>query len=159
MGIAAAEDERWMEQALACAAQAEAAGEVPVGAVLVCDGQPVAEGWNQPIRRHDASAHAEILVLRAAGAHFANYRLPAGCTLYVTLEPCPMCAAALLHARLSRLVFGAWDPRAGAVDSAYDLIARPRLNHRLDWRGGVLEARCAEQLRAFFQQRRGRSEP
>ena len=153
-GLQRAEDERWMRHALAVARRAAEAGEVPVGAVLVDSaGDLVSEGWNLPISLRDASAHAEMLALRGAGQKLGNYRLP-GTTLYVTLEPCAMCAGAIIHARVSRLVFAARDPKAGAVDSVYDLIARPRLNHQLEWRGGVLEAEAAELLREFFRERR-----
>jgi tRNA(adenine34) deaminase len=149
-----AEDERWMRHALGVARRAAQAGEVPVGAVLVgADGELISEGWNLPISLHDASAHAEMLALRGGGQKLGNYRLP-GTTLYVTLEPCVMCAGAIIHARVSRLVFAARDAKAGAVESVYDLIARPRLNHRLQWRGGVLEAEAAELLREFFRERR-----
>ncbi|WP_366919464.1 tRNA adenosine(34) deaminase TadA [Hydrocarboniphaga sp.] len=148
------EDERWMRHALMVARRAADAGEVPVGAVLVDrNGEIVAEGWNLPISLHDASAHAEMLALRSAGQKLGNYRL-AGTTLYVTLEPCVMCAGAIIHARVSRLVFGARDPKAGAVDSVYDVIARPRLNHQPEWVGGVLEGEAAELLRDFFRERR-----
>ena len=142
-----------MGRALALAQQAAEAGEVPVGAVVVRDGQIVGEGWNQPILRHDPSAHAEIVALRAAGQTESNYRLP-GVTLYVTLEPCAMCAAAIIHARVQRLVFGADDPRAGAVHSLYDLISNPQLNHRVDYHGGVLADDCGALLRSFFRARR-----
>ncbi len=153
-GAQKAEDEHWMRQALRVARHAAEAGEVPVGAVLVGDdGELISEGWNLPITLHDASAHAEMQAMRSAGQKLANYRLP-GTTLYVTLEPCVMCAGAIIHARVSRLVFAARDPRAGAVDSVYDVIARPRLNHQLEWRGGVLEAEAAELLREFFRERR-----
>ncbi len=147
------QDERWMQAALTCARRAEALGEVPVGAVVVKDGELIAEGWNQPIVSHDPSAHAEMVALRAAAQHVGNYRLP-GTTLYVTLEPCAMCAGLIIHARVQRLVFGASDPKAGAVQSVYDLIAQPRLNHRVEWRGGVLESECSELLRQFFRARR-----
>ena len=143
----------YMTQALQLAERAAAEGEVPVGAVIVRQGEVLGEGWNQPVGCHDASAHAEIQALRAAGAASGNYRLP-GATLYVSLEPCAMCAGAILHARIQRLVFGADDPRAGAVHSVYDLIAKPRLNHQVCWTGGVLGAECGERLRRFFAQRR-----
>jgi tRNA(adenine34) deaminase len=143
----------WMRQALALAQRAARDGEVPVGAVLVKDGAIVGEGWNLPITTHDPSAHAEMIALRAAAAALGNYRLP-GTTLYVTLEPCVMCAGAIMHARVSRLVFGARDPKAGAVDSVYDVIARPRLNHVVEWCGGVLEEECGAILREFFRARR-----
>jgi tRNA-adenosine deaminase (EC 3.5.4.-) len=147
------EDRRWMQEALALARRAEAAGEVPVGAVLVRDGQRLGEGWNRPIGDHDPSAHAEMLALRAAGLAAGNYRLP-GSTLYVTLEPCVMCAGAIIHARVGRLVFAAPDARAGAVHSVYDVISSPRLNHVVEWVGGVMEAEAAALLRAFFRARR-----
>ena len=146
-------DALWMRHALDLACQAAAEGEVPVGAVLVRDGAILGEGWNRPIALHDPSAHAEMLTLRAAAARIGNYRLT-GTTLYVTLEPCVMCAGAIVHARVSRLVFGARDPKAGAVDSVYDVIARPRLNHVVEWSGGVLEQECGTLLRDFFRQRR-----
>jgi tRNA(adenine34) deaminase len=147
-------DEHWMRAALQLAEAAGAAGEVPVGAVVVdALGQCVGQGANAPIAQHDPSAHAEILALRMAAGALGNYRL-AGCSLYVTLEPCAMCAGAILHARISRLVFGAWDPKAGAVVSVYDLIANPQLNHRPQWTGGVLAADCSAQLQSFFRQRR-----
>jgi tRNA(adenine34) deaminase len=146
-------DAAWMRHALTLAARAESEGEVPVGAVLVRDGEILGEGWNRPIGLSDPSAHAEMLALRAAAARVGNYRLP-GTTLYVTLEPCVMCAGLIVHARVARLVFGAADPKAGAVHSHYDVIAQPRLNHTVAWRGGVLEAECAAQLRAFFRARR-----
>lgn len=151
----AAQDEVYMRHALLLAHRAQAAGEVPVGAVLVHEGRILGEGSNRPIATHDPSAHAEMIAMRAAAAALGNYRLP-GATLYVTLEPCAMCAGAIIHARVARLVFGAWDPKAGAVSSVYDLIAQPRLNHRLDWRGGVLETECGDLLRAFFRARRGK---
>jgi tRNA(adenine34) deaminase len=150
----AAADLHWMRHALALARRAAAEGEVPVGAVLVDDsGVVVGEGWNRPIGLHDPSAHAEMLALRSAAAARANYRLPRT-TLYVTLEPCTMCAGAIVHARIARLVYGAADPKAGAVHSVYDIIAQPRLNHALEWRGGVLETECSALLREFFRARR-----
>lgn len=146
-------DEAWMRVALALAERAAGEGEVPVGAVLVRDGESLGQGWNRPILDHDPSAHAEIVALREAAARTKNYRLP-GTTLYVTLEPCAMCAGAIIHARVARLVFAAWDPKAGAVTSVYDLIARPRLNHTVTWTGGVLESDSAQRLRDFFRARR-----
>ena len=144
-----------MRQALALAAEAEAAGEVPVGALLVdAQGQLIAEGHNRPIGNHDPTAHAEIDCLRRAGQVLQNYRLP-DTTLYVTLEPCAMCAGAILHARVARVVFGAFDPKAGAAGSHSDVLVQPRLNHRPELRSGVLEAECGERLRAFFRKRRG----
>jgi tRNA(adenine34) deaminase len=148
------EDTHWMRRALALADRAEAAGEVPVGAVVVRDGQLLGEGCNGPIGAHDPTAHAEILALRAAAKQAGNYRLP-GTTLYVTLEPCPMCVGAMIHARVARLVFGAADPRTGAVGGALDLLAFPGHNHRIRVTGSVLEADCARRLRAFFRARRG----
>ena len=142
-----------MRQAIALAQRAAAQGEVPVGAVVVRDNQLVAEGWNQPIGQSDPSGHAEIIALRAAGQALGNYRLT-DCTLYVTLEPCVMCAGAIIHARIPRLVFGAWDPRAGAVSSVYDVLSVPRLNHRVECTGGVLAEDCGALLKDFFRARR-----
>ena len=143
-----------MQRAIALAALAEKAGEVPVGAVMVRDGEIVGEGWNQPIGCHDPSAHAEIMALRDAAARLQNYRLP-GTTLYVTLEPCPMCAGAIVHARVERVVFGATDPKGGAAGSVFDLLPSDhRFNHRVEIEGGVLGDRCRDLLRAFFRARR-----
>lgn len=147
------QDDVWIRHALNLAQQAADTGEVPVGAVIVMDDRILAEGFNRPISEHDASAHAEIIALRAAGEVLQNYRL-VGCTLYVTLEPCVMCAGAIIQARIDRVVFGAWDPKAGAVSSVYDILSRPRLNHSVEWTGGVLEEECGELLREFFRQRR-----
>ncbi len=147
-------DEIYMRQALALAKRAEAQGEVPVGALLVVGERVVSEGWNQPVSLHDPTAHAEILVLRAAGAALQRYRL-SDATLYVTLEPCAMCTAALVHARVRRLVFGAWDPRQGAAGSAFDLAHSRAMNHSLDVFGGVLGDECSARLKEFFRQRRG----
>jgi len=146
-------DDHWMERALALARRAGERGEVPVGAVLVQDGQVLGEGHNAPISRHDPTAHAEIRALRGAARAVSNYRLP-GATLYVTLEPCPMCAGALLHARVERLVFGAFDERAGAAGSVVDLLSAGPFNHRCRVTGGVLRDRCAGLLQAFFRSRR-----
>ncbi len=146
-------DEHWMALALAQATDAGRAGEVPVGAVLVRDGSMLAGAGNSPIALHDPTAHAEILALRAGGARIGNYRLK-DCVLYVTLEPCAMCAVALVHARVARLVFGATDPRAGAAGSAFTLIDDARLNHRVSVTGGVLAAECEALLRDFFRARR-----
>ena len=148
------QDIRWMRHALDLAAQGEAGDEVPVGCVIVLDGQVIGEGWNRPISSNDPTAHAEIVALRAAAAHVGNYRLT-GATLYVTLEPCLMCAGAMIHARIARLVFGAPDPRRGAVNSTTHAFATQGLNHRIEVSGGVLESECAERLRAFFRARRG----
>ena len=146
-------DAHWMALALAEARRAAEAGEVPVGAVLVRGGQLVATGRNAPVAQHDPSAHAEINALRAGAAALGNYRLD-GCELFVTLEPCAMCAGAMLHARLARVVFGAADPKTGAAGSVLDLFAEPRLNHRTQVQGGVLAAECSAVLQQFFQQRR-----
>src|SRR5687768_13797798 len=143
----------WMRKALALAARAELAGEVPVGALVIRDGTLLGEGWNRPIGTHDPTAHAEILALRAASAAVADYRL-GGATLYVTLEPCAMCAAAIVHARIARLVYGAWDPRQGAAGSAFNLVASDAMNHRVDSLGGVLSEECGALLRRFFTGRR-----
>jgi len=143
-----------MARALACARLAGEAGEVPVGAVLIgSDGAVLAEAGNGPIARHDPTAHAEMLVLREAGAKLDNYRLP-GTTLYVTLEPCPMCTGALVHARVARIVYGTPDPRTGACGSAFELAQSPALNHRIEVLGGVAEQDCAALLKAFFVERR-----
>jgi len=147
-------DVDYMRRALTLARAAEAAGEVPVGALVVAaDGRIVGEGWNQPIAAHDPTAHAEILALRAAGRASGSYRL-GGATLYVTLEPCPMCLAAMVHARVARLVFGAWDPRQGAAGSAFDLTRSRSLNHAVDAFGGVLADECGALLKQFFARRR-----
>lgn len=147
------DDLAWMNRALTLARRAQTEGEVPVGALVVRDGVVLGEGWNRPIATHDPAAHAEILALRAAGAKLDNYRL-AGATLYVSLEPCLMCAGAMLHARIGRLVFGAYDPRAGAAGSAFSVLEPGRSNHLLEVLGGVLENECGEMLRNFFKERR-----
>jgi len=149
-----ADDERWMRLALGLAERAEAAGEVPVGAVLVLDGELVAEGWNRPIATHDPAAHAEVVVLRAAGGILGNYRLT-GSTLYVTLEPCLMCVGAIVHARVARLVYGASDPKSGVVNTLCQGFDLPGLNHRPEVTAGVLADACSEQLKRFFRARRG----
>lgn len=146
-------DLEWMQLALAEARLAGAAGEVPVGAVLVKDGVCIASGRNAPVGTHDPSAHAEIAALRAGAQALGNYRLD-GCELFVTLEPCAMCAGAMLHARLARVVYGVTDPKTGAAGSVLDLFAQPQLNHRTRVEGGVLAAECAAVLQHFFQQRR-----
>ena len=150
---AASLDETYMSRALEQARSARAAGEVPVGAVLVRGDELIAVGANRPIASHDPTAHAEIEVLRAAGRSLGSYRLT-DTTLYVTLEPCVMCASAIVHARVRRLVFGAWDPRAGGAGSITDVFALPGLNHRVDVFGGVLTDECAQLLQEFFAQRR-----
>ena len=149
----AEEDEHWMRRALELARAGEAAGEVPVGAVLVRDGEAVGEGWNAPIGRCDPTAHAEIVALRAAASAASNYRL-GGSTLYVTIEPCAMCAGALVHARVARLVFAAREPRAGAVASNLSLLDAEFLNHRVAWTEGVCADDAAQMMRDFFRRRR-----
>ncbi len=129
------------------------AGEVPVGAVVVCSGKILGRGWNRNIATSDPTAHAEIVALREAGATLGNHRL-AGCDLFATIEPCPMCAGALVHARIKRLVYGADDPKAGAVQSVMQMLNHPQLNHRPEIRSGVLAGRCAELLQTFFKNRR-----
>ena len=152
MGITE-QDEDWMRHALRLAQRAESLGEVPVGAVLVKDNQCLAEGWNSPIASFDATAHAEINALREAGKRIENYRL-IDTTLYVTLEPCVMCMGAIIHARVKRLVFGAYDPKRGAVCNALSLANAEFLNHSVSWQGGVLEAECSVLLKDFFRSRR-----
>lgn len=142
-----------MQHALMLAKRAEKIGEVPVGAIIVHDNKIIAEGFNQPIQNHDPSAHAEVIALRNAAQHIKNYRLN-NTTLYVTLEPCAMCVGAMIHARIERLVFGAFDLKTGAVESAFQLLDDPRHNHLIKWTGSVLEDECAEVLKAFFQARR-----
>ena len=146
-------DAGFMRRALELAARAEAQGEVPVGALVVQGERIVGEGWNQPITLRDPTAHAEILALRQAAASLDDYRL-GGTALYVTLEPCPMCATALVHARVSRLVFGAWDPRQGAAGSAFNLVTARELNHQVDCFGGVMSDECGALLKRFFASRR-----
>ena len=146
-----------MKAALVLAREAGALGEVPVGAVVVREGVIVGRGCNQPIRRHDPTAHAEIMALRAAAARLGNYRLP-GATLYVTLEPCAMCAGAMMHARIGRVVFGARDPKTGAAGSVVDLFGEARLNHHADIEGDVLAEECGALLSGFFAARRARTE-
>lgn len=150
----AARDEQFMRRALELARHAEEAGEVPVGALVVRDEEVLGEGWNQPIVARDPTAHAEIVALRAAAQRVGNYRLP-GTTLYVTLEPCPMCAGAIVQARVARVVYGAADPNAGAGGSVFELLQSRRLNHRAEVTAGVLGAECGERLRRFFQAKRG----
>lgn len=147
-------DVEFMRRALELSDAAELRGEVPVGAVLVQGSEIIATGANCPIASHDPTAHAEVEALRAAGRALGSYRLT-DTTLYVTLEPCAMCAAAIVHARVRRLVFGAWDPRAGAAGSVIDLFTLTGLNHRVDVFGGVLADECTARLRRFFAERRG----
>lgn len=146
-------DAQFMRQALELARMAEVRGEVPVGALIVDESGIVGSGWNQPIGSHDPTAHAEIVALREVARRRGNYRLR-GCTLYVTLEPCPMCAGAMVHARIDRLVFGASDPRAGAAGTVFDLLQTSELNHRVAVSGGVLADDCRDLLQAFFRSRR-----
>jgi tRNA(adenine34) deaminase len=147
-------DLKWMQHALDLARKAEDEGEVPVGAVIVLDDEIIGQGWNRPISTNDPTAHAEIIALRDAGVNQQNYRLPES-TLYVTLEPCPMCASAIIHARVDRVVYGAYDPKGGAAGSVFNLLPPDdRFNHRLDCVGGILEQECGDMLRQFFQQRR-----
>lgn len=147
------EDEKFMRRALVLAKQGEQAGEVPVGCVIVKDGEIIGEGFNHPISAHDPTAHAEIGAMREAAKHLANYRL-VDTTLYVTLEPCTMCAGAMVHARVKRLVFGAREPRTGAVGSVYDIPCDARLNHRLEVTEGVLAEESSAMLREFFRAKR-----
>jgi tRNA(adenine34) deaminase len=147
-------DDTWMRRALSLAEHArDAEGEVPVGAVLVLDGEAVGEGWNRNIGSHDPTAHAEIEALRSAGRKLSNYRIP-GSTLYVTLEPCAMCAMAIVHARVARVVFGATDPKTGAAGSVFDTLVSERHNHRVVVDGGLMADEAASMLRDFFRSRR-----
>ena len=155
MGIVSPElDQRWMREAIVLAERAQVHGEVPVGAVVVRDGAVIGAGYNQCIESDDPSAHAEVVALRAAGRHARNYRLP-GASLYVTLEPCAMCAGALILARVAEVVFGATDPKTGAAGSVLAVLTSDKLNHRPQIRSGVLEAECAALLTDFFAARRG----
>jgi tRNA(adenine34) deaminase len=146
-------DEDYVRRALGLAQRAQDMNEVPVGALVVSRGEVIGEGWNQPVATHDPTAHAEIVALRAAAWHAKNYRLDSA-TLYVTLEPCAMCVGAAIHARVGRVVFGAWDLKAGACGSVFDLTRETRLNHRPDVFGGVCAEECREILRRFFEARR-----
>jgi len=146
-------DELWLEEALRAAQRALEVGEVPVGAVVVCESRIVGRGWNRNIADHDPTAHAEIVALREAGATLGNHRL-AACDLFVTIEPCAMCAGAMVHARIRRLIYGADDPKAGAVKSVMQVLNHPQLNHRVAVRSGVLAGRCSEVLQTFFKSRR-----
>lgn len=146
-------DEYWMALAMEQAAIAESQNEIPVGAIVVKDNKLVASAYNQSIRTHNATAHAEIQVIQKAGDILQNYRL-VGCTLYVTLEPCPMCAGALVHSRVDRVVFGASDYKTGACGSVFNLVQSEFLNHQIEIQGGVLQAACGAQISAFFKRRR-----
>lgn len=148
-----AQDEHWMSEALRLARRAAEEGEVPIGAVVVRDGRIVGRGWNRNIGLNDPSAHAEIMALREAGIEAGNHRLP-GCELYVTLEPCPMCAGAMIHARLARVIYGAEDPKTGAAGGVFDLLEHPAHNHRLEVTGGCLAESSSALLKEFFKQRR-----
>ena len=150
-------DEAWMQRALGLAERAEREDdEIPVGAVVVAaDGTVLGEGWNRNITEHDPTAHAEIVAMRQAGRALGNHRL-AGCTLYVTLEPCAMCAMAMVHARLARVVYGAADPKTGAAGSVFDLLADPRHNHRIEVAGGVLGDEAGQRLSNYFRRKRGK---
>ena len=154
MAIVAGSDELWMEEALREAQRAQALGEVPVGAAIVCDGKVVGRGGNRNLTDADPTAHAEIVALRQAGQALGNHRLPE-CEMYVTIEPCAMCAGALVHARLKRLVYGADDPKGGAVRSVMQVLNHPALNHQMEVRSGVLAARCMEMVQGFFREKRG----
>jgi len=147
------QDEYWMEHALRLAATAEQQGDIPVGAVVVCDGKVVGQGFNASIVQNDPSAHAEMVAIRQAAKTLGNYRL-IDCTLYVTLEPCPMCAGLLVHSRIKRLVFGANDLRTGCAGSLLNLVRHSGLNHQLEVTSGVLQAQCSEGLSSFFRRRR-----
>jgi tRNA(adenine34) deaminase len=149
------DDLRFMSHAIDLAREAERAGEVPVGAVIVKDGRVVGEGWNRPISTNDPTAHAEIIAMRAASQHLSTYRL-LDTTLYVTLEPCPMCAGAMVHARVKRLVYAATDPRAGAAGTVFNIVQHAMLNHRIDVDGGFLAEECGGMLRSFFAGKRAK---
>lgn len=153
MPVTTRDDERWMAAAIAQARVAEREGDVPVGAIIVREGKAIAQVENRTVRLEDPTAHAEVLAIREAAAAIDNPRLQ-GCTLYVTLEPCAMCAGAIVQARLDRLVFGAWDSKAGMVGSVGDIVRHPKLNHRAEVLGGVLADECAELLQGFFKARR-----
>ncbi len=148
------DDNYWMNLALEEARAATRDGEVPVGAVVIKDGQIVGRGHNRNLQQNDPTAHAEVMAMREAASKLGNHRLP-GCTLYATIEPCAMCAGAMVHARLSRLVFGAFDPKAGAAGSVLEVLNHPRLNHKLEITPGVLAEECSAILKRFFAERRG----
>jgi tRNA(adenine34) deaminase len=150
------EDAAWMEQALEQARLAAVAGEVPVGALVIKDGKVLGRGQNRNLRENDPTAHAEIIALRQAATALGNHRLT-GCAMFSTIEPCSMCAGALVHARIARLVFGATDPKAGAAGSVVEIINHPQLNHKMEVRAGMLASKCAEVLQDFFRSRRERT--
>lgn len=153
MSAVSPQDQEFMRQAMELALKAQDEGEIPVGAIVVYQGQVIGRGWNRSIQCHDATHHAEIMALREAGQYLENYRLN-DTTLYVTLEPCPMCAGAMVHARVSRLVYGANDPKTGAAGSVYNLVATPQLNHQLEVVSGVEQEHCSMLLSEFFRHRR-----
>ncbi len=146
-------DKEWMAHALELAERSRLEGEVPVGALIVKDDALIAEGWNQPIDKHDATAHAEVMAIRAAGRELKNYRIT-GTTLYVTLEPCTMCAGAIIHARIARVVFGATDPRTGSAGSVIDIFSKDYHNHRVEVTSGIMQVQCGQILKTFFKERR-----
>ena len=146
-------DEKWMQQALVLADRAEALGEVPVGAIVVRDDEIIGQGHNCPITRHDPTAHAEIMAIREAANYLENYRL-VNCSLYVTIAPCTMCVGAIIHSRIQRIVFGAREPKAGAVVSSAQLLNAPYMNHQVSYLGGVCEELCSEKISQFFANRR-----
>lgn len=152
------DDAAWMELALEQARMAEAAGEVPVGALVIKDGEIIGRGHNRNLLDNDPTAHAEIVALRQAAAHLGNHRLT-GCAIYATIEPCSMCAGALIHARISRLVYGASDVKAGAAGSALQVLNHPRLNHKMEVTAGILGDRCSEMLQDFFRRKREPAAP
>ncbi len=158
VGISSIEDsdQHWMQAAIQLAQKAEELGEVPVGAIIVKDNVLISEGFNQPISQHDPTSHAEIMALRNAAQNLKNYRLP-NTTLYVTLEPCAMCAGAIIHARVERVVLGTFDPKGGAAGSIFSILGTDKLNHEVDVTGGVLETECADLLKAFFKSKRKKS--
>jgi tRNA(adenine34) deaminase len=147
------DDELWMQEALRAAQRALDAGDVPVGAIVIHEGKIIGRGWNRNIVDSDPTAHAEVIALREAGAAIGNHRL-LNCELFATIEPCAMCAGALVHARIRRLIYGADDPKAGAIHSVLNLVSNPRLNHQMEVKPGVLAGRCAEMLQSFFRLRR-----
>ncbi len=149
-------DIEFMRRAIALAEQASAVGEVPVGALVVKDGEIIGEGYNQPITSCDPTGHAEIIAMRNASAEMQNYRL-SGCDLYVTIEPCTMCVGAMIHARIGKIVFGAPEPRAGALESQLRLMDENHYNHSIEWRGGVLAEECGEIISNFFRRKRAKS--
>ncbi len=153
MGITINSDKKWINLALGLARHAESIGEVPVGAVIVKDNKVIGEGWNQSITTHDPTAHAEIIALRSAAKTIENYRL-SDSTLYVTLEPCPMCAGAMVHARIKRIVYGASDPKTGAAGTIFNLLNHNNLNHKVSCTGGVKADECSQLLSQFFKKRR-----